>query len=169
MRDTDKLLTLFSLLHLACVWVLTMISWSLLMPQISIPHFQAVCNALRCITCKLYESQTTQAAGPSVPILVSLPPGPLSPLSHGWTAEQLPELQRKPVQEFLLPSSRKCHKGEWRFLHGRLVPFLLCLARSLWQRKSKGSLWPGTCWWTCTHTEVTLQHSQVHTPVHFCK
>lgn len=148
-----------------------MISWPLLMPQTSIPHFHAVSNALRCITCKFCKCQTTQVAAPSVSILFSLPRGPLSPLSQGWTAEQLPELQRKPAQEFLLDVQR-CHKGEWSFLHGRLVPFPLCLVTSIWQGKSKGSLWLGTCWWRCTHVEVMLQkcvHSQVHTPVHLCQ
>lgn len=179
MRDMDKLLTLFSLLHLACVWVLRIYNHDFMTrTDATNQHSQFPC----CKQCpKMYYLQALQELdhtgcstkcfhtgfSASWPTLSSL--WRLNSRTAPWTAKK--GSPRAPTCCPEASSSRRCHKEESRFLHGRLVPFPLCLVSSIWQGKSKGSLWLGTCWWTCTHTEATLQkcvHSQVHIPVHLC-
>lgn len=176
-RDTDKLLTLFSLLHLACVWILRIHNHDFMtLTDATNQHFPFPC----CKQCpKIYHLQALQEPDQTSCSTKCFHTSfsaswPTFPLSQGWTAPWTAKKTspRVPTCCQEAPSSRRCHKREWRFLHGRLVPFPLCLVSSIWQVKSKGSFWLGTCWWMCTHTEVTLQkcvHSHLHTSVHLCK
>lgn len=150
------------LLHLACVWVPRIHKHDLMTLLDAInQHSQFPCceKHTELYYLQLCKNQITHVAAPNVFILVHLPPGPdplsLSRLSTGagpWAAKKasLTVLSCCPEAAF----SGRCHKGEWRFLHARQVPFPLCSISTIWQGKSKGSLWLWTGWWTHTYSQA---------------